>query len=188
MSDVARFSRIAAGGLLAAGLVALVGSVGHWRTDRLVQDGSDLVHDSQYVAAARKLLRAVAIAPNDARAHYYLGLAYAGLGQEAPALSHAEDAVRLAPRVPEFQAGLAVLMLDAGRAPEALARLRGTVAVKPDSADIRLLFADVLRRTGDLGGMEREYRAAMRLAGDSTLGVLAREQLNAALAVKGSVP
>jgi Flp pilus assembly protein TadD len=172
--------RLAMGGVLAAALAALASGPAWWRAHGLVENGATLVSDGQYLPAVRQLVQAVAAAPHDARAHYYLGLAYAGLGQDAAALSHAEDAVRLAPRDARYEAGLATLFLDAGRTPEAIAHLRRAVDMKPTSPDIRLLLADALRRAGDTDGMEREYRIAMRLAGGDTLGALAREQLRAA--------
>jgi len=166
--------RLAMSGVLAAALAGLASGPAWWRAHGLVESGATLVSD------VRQLVQAVSAAPHDARAHYYLGLAYAGLGQNAAALSHAEDAVRLAPRDARYEAGLATLFLDAGRTPEAIAHLRRAVDMKPTSPDIRLLLADALRRAGDTDGMEREYRIAMRLAGGDTLGALAREQLRAA--------
>jgi Flp pilus assembly protein TadD len=172
--------RLALGGALAAALAALASGPAWWRAHGLVESGATLVSDGQYVPAVRQLVQAVAAAPRDARAHYYLGLAYAGLGQDAAALSHAQDAVRLAPRDARYEAGLAALFLDAGRTPEAVAHLRRAVDMKPASPDIRLLLAEALRRAGDHDAMEREFRIAMRLAGGDTLGALAREQLRAA--------
>jgi Flp pilus assembly protein TadD len=172
--------RIGVGGLVVAVVTALALGIGEWRARGLVEAGATLVSDEEYLSAARQLARAVAAAPRDARAHYYLGLAYAGLGQDRAALSHARDAVRLAPREPQYEAGLATLLLDAGRVPEAVAHLQRAVAMEPRSADIRLLLADTLRRAGDVDGMEREYRIAMHLARGSALGAVAREQLKAA--------
>jgi Flp pilus assembly protein TadD len=178
--------RILVGAVVTAALAALLGVPTRWRARGLVETGATLVSNEQYLPAARQLARAVATAPRDARAHYYLGLAYAGLGQDAAALSHAEVAVRLAPEDPEYEAGLAALFLDAGRTPEAIAHLRRAAAIEPRSADIRLLLADALRRAGDPVGMEREYRIAMRLARGRALGALAHEQLKAAL--EGAAP
>lgn len=174
--------RITAGTLLAAALVVLASGVGHWRTRVLVDQGATLISQERYAPAARALLRAVAFAPTDARAQYYLGLAYAGLGQRGAALSHAEEALRLAPEQPEYEVGLAGLLLDAGRVPEALGHLQQVVQAQPRSADVRLLLADALRRAGDRERMTREYRKAIQLGGGSAMGALAREQLRAALA------
>jgi Flp pilus assembly protein TadD len=165
---------------LVATVVALGLGISAWRARGLVDSGASLVLDGEYVPAARQLTRAVVAAPRDARAHYYLGLAYAGLGQDAAALSHARDAVRLAPRDPQYEAGLATVLLDAGRVPEAIIHLRRAVELEPRSADIRLLLAETLRRAGDVEGMEQQYRIAMHLARGSALGAVAREQLKAA--------
>ncbi len=178
----------ATGVLLGALLISLTGGIVHWRTRRLVDDGAALVSEGRYVPAARSLLEAVSTTPGDARAHYYLGLAYAGLGQETAALRHTEDAVRLSPSEPEYETGLAMILLDAGRDREALAHLHHAADLRPGACDIRLLLADALRRAGDRDEMVHEYRVAVRLGGGSALGALAREQLKAAMAERPSIP
>ncbi len=171
---------VLAGGLLATIVMAVIGGPSQWRTRGLVQSGATLVSEERYLPAIRQLVRAVATAPHDARAHYYLGLAYAGLGQDAAALDHAEDAVRLAPREAQYEASLATLLVEAGRVPEAIAHLRRAAEIRPGSAEIRLLLADTLQRAGDSDGMEREYRSVMRLARGRPLAVVARGRLRAA--------
>lgn len=173
-------ARLMAAAALVAAVVALALGISAWRARGLVDAGATLVLDGEYLPAARQLTRAVVAAPRDARAHYYLGLAYAGLGQDAAALSHARDAVRLAPHDPQYEAGLATVLLDGGRLSEAVAHLRRAAELEPRSADIRLLLADTLRRAGDVQGMEEQYRIAMHLARGSALGAIAREQLKAA--------
>jgi len=119
-------------------------------------------------------------APRDARAHYFLGLAYAGLGEDEAALRHARDAVRLEPGEPAYETGLATVLLDEGRVPEAVVHLRRAADMAPHSPEVRLLLADTLRRAGDVDGMEREYRNAMHLAPGGALAAIAREHLKAA--------
>jgi tetratricopeptide (TPR) repeat protein len=80
-----------------AGASALALGLGRWDAYALDQQGRDLVAERQYLSAARVLARAVAQAPGDARAHYYLGLAYAGIGLCGAAWFHLDQAVRLAP-------------------------------------------------------------------------------------------
>lgn len=172
--------RIAAVGALGAMVTALALGIGAWRSRGLVDAGAALVSDEAYLPAARALTRAVVAAPRDARAHYYLGLAYAGLGQDEAALRHARDAVRLAPREPAYETGLATVLLDEGRVPEAVVHLRRAADMAPHSPEARLLLADTLRRAGDVDGMEREYRNAMHLAPGGALAAIAREHLKAA--------
>lgn len=180
MHSKAWLTRLLAAVALIAAVVVLGLGVSAWRARGLVDSGASLVLDGEYLPAARELTRAVVAAPRDARAHYYLGMAYAGLGQDAAALSHARDAVRLAPRDPQYEAGLATVLLDAGRVGEAITHLRRAAELEPRSADIRLLLADTLRRAGDVEDMEEQYRIAMHLARGSALGAVAHEQLKAA--------
>jgi Flp pilus assembly protein TadD len=82
---------------MAAALTALLLAVGRWPIDSLAEQGRALVAEGQYTPAVRMLSRAVAEAPDDAGAHYYLGLAYAGLGLCGAASLHLGEAMRLAP-------------------------------------------------------------------------------------------
>jgi hypothetical protein len=59
------------------GLVALAAALGHWYRRELLEEGMRLVTQEHRLPAVRVLRRAVALSPGDARAHYYLGLAYA---------------------------------------------------------------------------------------------------------------
>ncbi len=168
-------------GVLVTGLtLAVAAGLGPWRAQLLTKDGAALLSEGHYASAARALAQAVALAPDDARAHFQLGLAYAELGERAAALDHLENAVRLAPRRAQYEIGLAGLLLDSGRFPEAIPHLRAALALQPHAADVRLLMAETLRRTDDRAAMTEEYRTAMRLAGASALGALARQQLHAA--------
>ena len=83
--------------LVASCLVALLAVRARWRGQEPVEQGMRLVSEGDYVPAARALARAVALAPRDARAHYYLGLAYAGLGRSEASVNHLEEAVQLRP-------------------------------------------------------------------------------------------
>jgi Flp pilus assembly protein TadD len=168
--------------LAALALFALAVGANQWRQHLRIQEGRRLVEDEAYAPAARTLLRAVATAPDDGQAHYYLGLAYAGMGRAGAALSEIEDAVRLQPAETRYRVGLAGLLLDQGRLAEARAELERVTRSRPGAADVRLLLAEARRRSGDRAAMEREYREVIRQAGDSALGELARHGLQAAIA------
>src|SRR5439155_858163 len=81
----------------AGGAIALARELPAWRGRLSVTRAARLIDDGDYTAAIRTLLGAVAVTPRDARAHYYLGLAYARLGVPRGALNQLGDAVRLAP-------------------------------------------------------------------------------------------
>lgn len=80
-----------------AGVIALAFLLGLWHTRSLDEQGRALVATEQYLPAIRVLSGVVAEVPGDARAHYYLGLAYAGVGLCGAAFIHLEEAARLAP-------------------------------------------------------------------------------------------
>jgi cytochrome c-type biogenesis protein CcmH/NrfG len=80
-----------------AGVIALALLLGLWHTRSLDEQGRALVAAEQYLPAIRVLSGVVAAVPGDARAHYYLGLAYAGVGLCGAAFIHLEEAARLAP-------------------------------------------------------------------------------------------
>jgi len=88
---------VAVGAGTLAGMVALAFFLGHWHMRSLDEHGRALVAEEQYLPAIRLLSGIVAEAPGDARAHYYLGLAYAGLGLCGAAWTHLDEATRLAP-------------------------------------------------------------------------------------------
>jgi tetratricopeptide (TPR) repeat protein len=117
-----------------AGAMALALGLGCWDGYSLDEQGRALVADRQYVSAARILARAVAQAPGDARAHYYLGLAYAGIGLCGAAWFHFDEAVRLAP---------------AYRRPLGAARLYCRGVTGPDSSR---LFDHAVHRDRQPGG------------------------------------
>lgn len=89
-----------------AGVFVLTLGLGQWHIHSLDEQGRALVAEGEYLPAVRVLLHAVTEAPGDARAHYYLGLAYAGIGLCGAAWIHLEEAARLAPIFGRQGAGL----------------------------------------------------------------------------------
>ena len=89
-----------------AGMAILTVGVSQWHIRSLDEQGRALVAEGEYMPAVRVLLQAVTEAPGDARAHYYLGLAYAGIGLCGAAWIHLEEAARLAPADRRLRAGL----------------------------------------------------------------------------------
>jgi cytochrome c-type biogenesis protein CcmH/NrfG len=96
---------VAVGVGMLASVVALAFFLGHWHMRTLDERGRALVAAEQYVPAIRVLSGIVAEAPGDARAHYYLGLAYAGVGLCGAASIHLWEAARLAPQYRRLFAG-----------------------------------------------------------------------------------
>jgi len=87
---------VTAGALVVLASTAIVLGMPWWQARRELAHGVELVTAGRYQAAARTLVRAVAARPGDARAHYYLGLAYSRLGLRDGARHQLADAARLA--------------------------------------------------------------------------------------------
>jgi cytochrome c-type biogenesis protein CcmH/NrfG len=96
---------MAAGAGTLAGVAALAFFLGHWHMRSLDEHGRALVAEAEYLPAIRVLSGVVAETPGDARAHYYLGRAYAGVGLCGAASIHLEEAARLAPEYRRLSAG-----------------------------------------------------------------------------------
>jgi hypothetical protein len=96
---------VAVGAGMLVGVVALAFFLGHWHMRSLDEHGRALVTEEHFLPAIRLLSGVVAEAPRDARAHYYLGLAYAGVGLCGAAAIHLEEAARLAPEYRRLRAG-----------------------------------------------------------------------------------
>jgi len=197
--DTVTASLVTLGALTAAAaiVVAFVLGVARWQSPASVDDGVRSISDGHYSSAVRTLLAAVAQAPADARAHYYLGLAYAHLGVQTGAISQFQDAVRLVPREPKFHAGLGRAYREVGDRPAArgeleeavrldgqgaaaIVRLRRAARLRPRAAEVHLLLATVLDRAGDRSATVQEYDETRRLAGEGPLGEIAHQALRAA--------
>jgi tetratricopeptide (TPR) repeat protein len=97
---------VAVGVATLAGVIALASALGQWHAYSLDEQGRALVAEGEFLPAVRVLLQAVSEAPGNARAHYYLGLAYAGIGLCGAAWIHFEEAARLAPAYARLRDGL----------------------------------------------------------------------------------
>jgi len=100
------FGWVAVGVGAVAGVIALTLGLGPWHVHSLAEQGRALVAEGQYLPAVRVLSEAVAEAPGNARAHYYLGLAYAGVGLCGAAWIHLQQAMQLVPSYTRLAGGL----------------------------------------------------------------------------------
>jgi Flp pilus assembly protein TadD len=131
--------------LIAVGLIAAGYVVWQERSRPSVEAAARLLDEGDQRAALRALLAAVAATPTDARAHYYLALAYARIGQHEGALHQMREAVRLAPNDARFHNGLGQayretgdLELARGEFEKAIDANRGTPRYQVDLAGVLL--------------------------------------------------
>jgi tetratricopeptide (TPR) repeat protein len=134
---VARRRWVARAYALMALVLALVAGLGAWRwqAHSSARTAARLLAEGRYGTAIRVLQERLASVPGDARLHYYLGLAYSGVGLVDGALNQLGEAVRLAPRDAAYHEALGQAYRDAGD----LARARGELeeTVRLDPADVR---------------------------------------------------
>jgi tetratricopeptide (TPR) repeat protein len=156
---------------LGAMAAAVVLAAAAWYGVRAAQDaerlarGAHLVATAQYGAAVRVLVPVVATAPDKPQAHYYLGLAYRGLGLPSAALAQLEEAVRLAPQDARIHAGLADAYREAGRAALALAELEDAARREPGNPRYPATIAGILLDQGRADEAAERLRAALRHRG-----------------------
>ncbi len=157
--------RVAA--LVAAGLAASAYGMWQWETRSSVQTGMRLLTHGDGPAAVRALLHAVADAPEDPHAHYYLGLAYARMGQDGAALNQLEDAVRLAPNDARFHDGLGRVRRAAGDPDLALAEFEAAAGAEAREPRYQVHAAGVLLDEGRVGSAIERLHRAVELAPES---------------------
>jgi hypothetical protein len=105
----------------------------------------------------------LARAPDDAGAHYVMGVAQADAGELHEALRALERAVALAPGRASFHITLGNLYLRLERDAAAAGAFRKALAVAPQSAPAHANLATTLKRQGRLEEAVVEFRAALRL-------------------------
>jgi serine/threonine-protein kinase len=102
--------------------------------------------------------------PDDARAHYNLGVALKYLGQLVEAEAECRTAVRLLPDCAEAQFMLADILADLGRLVDAEAGYRTVIRLQAEFADaVYYNLGTVLETQGRVDDAEAAYRDALRL-------------------------
>jgi tetratricopeptide (TPR) repeat protein len=122
--------------------------------------------------------------PDNARAHYNLGVALGKAGREPEEVEQYEEALRLKPDYPDAHHNLANLLFHEGRRAEALLHCQAEARLRPKSAEANYNLAVVLDRMGQTTPAIRYYEAALHLQPDSAD---AHDNLGAALLQTGRV-
>jgi len=100
-----------------------------------IEQGEQYIRTGNMAKAKEAFSQMIESQPKDARAHFYLGVALANLGDVQGAEAEYRKAIDLNPRLPEAENNLGVLYLDAGRTEEALKHLDAAVAIAPGYAE-----------------------------------------------------
>ena len=113
---------------------------------------------------ALKISRAILVGePENAGAHYVLGIAQADAGEPTEALLALERAVSLAPKNVSFHITLGNLYLMLKREAAAARAFRQAISLAPNSAPAHVNLATTLKRQGRLEEAVMEFRTALGL-------------------------
>jgi tetratricopeptide (TPR) repeat protein len=143
------------------GLAAIGYGMSQWWVRRSVENGVRLLSRGDYAAAVRALLPAVSSRPGDARAHYYLGLAYSGIGLREGALAQLNQAIRLAPNEARFHEGLGEAYRESGEPARALDEFKAAMRLAPREPRYEVAVAGALLDQGRLAEAVGELRQAL---------------------------
>jgi protein O-mannosyl-transferase len=123
--------------------------------------------------------------PNNALAHYDLGIVLLHLGNSPEAKAQFEEAVRLAPDYADAFLNLGNVLQSEGKNDEAIVDYEKAVNFKPGSAQAHYDLGIALAQTGDISGAISRYQEALRLKPDY---LEAHANLGAALVNAGRMP
>lgn len=106
----------------------------------------------------------VAKAPDNARAHYNLGVEFGRERRQAEAIASYREALRLAPQYDDALNNLGNLLKERGEFREAAVCFERLLQKNPDSMDVRLNLANVHLALGRIEEAERGYLRVLQAA------------------------
>jgi len=118
---------------------------------------------SESVVVSEKV---IALAPEDAKAHYSLGDTLRELGRLEEAEASYSQAIELKPDFVEAHSNLGTTLQELGRLEEAEASYRQAIALKSDFAEAHSNLGTTLRELGRLAESEASYRQAIAVKSD----------------------
>jgi Flp pilus assembly protein TadD len=137
------------------------------------------------VATARSLFqRALDRQPDDARAHFGMGLILETDDDWDGAQAAYRSALQHDPSFAEARSNLGALLREQGQLEEAIRELRAAVDVDPRLASAHANLALALEDAGDLAGAEQSYRKALSLEAGA---VMTRANLGLLLVRRGDL-
>jgi tetratricopeptide (TPR) repeat protein len=124
-------------------------------------EGEQAIGAGDFARAETIFAKLSADEPQNARAHFYLGVAQQNLGKNAEAVQSYQKAVDLAPKLAEAWVNLTAAMLDAGDAAGALPVIERGLGQHPDNAALLYNRALALGARGPGAETVAAYRAAL---------------------------
>jgi len=130
---------------------------------RLFDSALALAAKGDYAAAIDEWGKALAISPDDAKAHNNLGVALLAKGEVEPGLAAFRKAIDLRPDYAEAHYNLGGVLLRRDRVDEAIARFRRAVEINPRYAEAFDRLGGALARKGMLDEAQRQFRNALAI-------------------------
>jgi Flp pilus assembly protein TadD len=127
-----------------------------------VQEGKDAIEAGDFQKAKEILTAAVAEAPKDPQAAFYLGVALANSNDAAGAKENYKKALELDPKLTDASVNLSALLLDEGDGAGALEVVKKAIPVAPQHPDLLMNHALALEATGDKAGALNAYAVAVK--------------------------
>ncbi|MFZ2541859.1 MAG: tetratricopeptide repeat protein [Gallionella sp.] len=107
--------------------------------------------------------KTAALMPNDAEAHFNLGVVLKGLGQLDDAVLSYRRALKLNPGYAEAHSNLGNALKDLGQLDNAVASFSNALKIKPDSATAHNSLGAALKELGQLDKAVASYRRAVTI-------------------------
>jgi tetratricopeptide (TPR) repeat protein len=133
---------------------------------RVFSRGLELSGQGKFEAAIAEWNRAIELAPEDAKAHNYLGFALAQQGRPGDALFQLQKAVALNPSYSAGHNNLALTLESLGRIGEAIQHWRTALELNPASAAVHNNLAGALYPQGRTAEALLHWRAVLRVEPD----------------------
>jgi tetratricopeptide (TPR) repeat protein len=141
-----------------------------------------LAKKGEYSAAVPEWGKALAMSPDDARAHNNFGLTLAGAGRTDEAIVQYQKALAIRPEYPEAHNNLGIALANTGHADQALDHYRQAVEANPGYAEARSNLGIALVQQGRLSDAIEQFEAALAIRPDYAE---AHNNLAIALAAEG---
>jgi tetratricopeptide (TPR) repeat protein len=145
-------------------ILIIPGCASRGQKARKINDqGVDSYRNQDYVSARVKFEKAVAVDPNNADAHYNLGLIYFGDRNLEKAVVQYKKAIALDPRHANARLNLGIALAQAGSYDQAVAEYEEAIKVRPDFAEAYNNLAVAQENRGKLEEAKKAYREATRI-------------------------
>ncbi len=130
---------------------------------RLFDSAWRLAEAGRFEASVAEWKRALALSPNDSKAHNNMGRALAGAGNYAEAMAHWQKALEITPNYAEARNNLGVALIRDGRLDEAIAQFHRILDLNSGYAEVHNNLGHALEKKGKLDKAMDQWRQALQI-------------------------